>query len=92
MRERAHLAGGWLTAGPDGEQFRVTASSRTGCTPRPAEQPPAEREAGAAVAVESVEPLDGATGRGATGAAALEAAPREAAEPEGAQREAAVRG
>ncbi|MGK3647251.1 histidine kinase [Pseudarthrobacter enclensis] len=25
MRERAHLAGGWITAGPDGEQFRVTA-------------------------------------------------------------------
>jgi signal transduction histidine kinase len=25
MRERAHMAGGWLTAGPDGEQFRVTA-------------------------------------------------------------------
>ncbi len=25
MRERAHLAGGWLTAGPDGQQFRVTA-------------------------------------------------------------------
>jgi len=24
MRERAHLAGGWLTAGPDAEQFRVT--------------------------------------------------------------------
>ncbi|MET1063669.1 MAG: histidine kinase [Arthrobacter sp.] len=24
MRERAHLAGGWLTAGPDGERFRVT--------------------------------------------------------------------
>jgi signal transduction histidine kinase len=24
MRERAHLAGGWATAGPDGEQFRVT--------------------------------------------------------------------
>ncbi|QDY89640.1 two-component sensor histidine kinase [Arthrobacter sp. UKPF54-2] len=24
MRERAHLAGGWLTAGPDGESFRVT--------------------------------------------------------------------
>jgi signal transduction histidine kinase len=24
MRERAHMAGGWLTAGPDGEQFRVT--------------------------------------------------------------------
>lgn len=24
MRERAHLAGGWLTSGPDGEQFRVT--------------------------------------------------------------------
>lgn len=25
MRERAHLAGGWVTAGSDGEQFRVTA-------------------------------------------------------------------
>ncbi|MCC3289679.1 sensor histidine kinase [Arthrobacter sp. zg-Y1110] len=25
MRERAHLAGGWLTAGPDGGSFRVTA-------------------------------------------------------------------
>jgi signal transduction histidine kinase len=25
MRERAHLAGGWVTAGPDGEQYRVTA-------------------------------------------------------------------
>ena len=24
MQERAHLAGGWLTAGPDGDQFRVT--------------------------------------------------------------------
>ena len=24
MRERAHLAGGWLTAGPDGEHFGVT--------------------------------------------------------------------
>jgi signal transduction histidine kinase len=23
MRERAHLAGGWLTAGPDGEHFRI---------------------------------------------------------------------
>lgn len=25
MRERAHLAGGWLTAGSDGDDFRVTA-------------------------------------------------------------------
>lgn len=24
MRERAHMAGGWMTAGPDGEHFRVT--------------------------------------------------------------------
>ncbi|WAH95370.1 hypothetical protein [Arthrobacter sp. MMS18-M83] len=24
MRERAHLAGRWLSSGPDGEQFRVT--------------------------------------------------------------------
>jgi signal transduction histidine kinase len=23
MRERAHLAGGWLSVGPDGEEFRV---------------------------------------------------------------------
>ncbi|ASN21910.1 sensor histidine kinase [Arthrobacter sp. YN] len=32
MRERAHLAGGWLTAGPDGEQFRVTAFIPYGTT------------------------------------------------------------
>lgn len=25
MRERAHMAGGWITAAPDGEHFRVTA-------------------------------------------------------------------
>ena len=24
MRERAHMAGGWMTAGPDGDHFRVT--------------------------------------------------------------------
>lgn len=35
MRERAHLAGGWLTAGPDGEQFRVTVFIPYG-TPAPA--------------------------------------------------------
>jgi signal transduction histidine kinase len=32
MRERAHLAGGWLTVGPDGEQFRVTAFLPYGTT------------------------------------------------------------
>lgn len=32
MRERAHLAGGWLTVGPDGEQFRVTAFLPYGAT------------------------------------------------------------
>lgn len=43
MRERAHLAGGWLTAGPDGEQFRVTAflpyGARAGMSPLPPEPP-----------------------------------------------------
>jgi signal transduction histidine kinase len=34
MRERAHIAGGWLTAGPDGEHFRVTAFIPYG-TPEP---------------------------------------------------------
>jgi len=32
MRERAHLAGGWLTVGPDGEHFRVTAFLPYGIT------------------------------------------------------------
>jgi signal transduction histidine kinase len=32
MRERAHLAGGWMTAGPDGEQYRVTVFIPYGAT------------------------------------------------------------
>ncbi len=58
MRERAHLAGGWLTAGPDGEQYRVTVfipfgamtagSAATGedsqAVPRPAGRTPARAQ------------------------------------------------
>lgn len=35
MRERAHLAGGWLSSGPDGEQFRVTVFIPYGSRPVP---------------------------------------------------------
>ncbi|MDQ0030039.1 sensor histidine kinase [Arthrobacter bambusae] len=35
MRERAHLAGGWLSSGPDGEQFRVTVFIPYGSRPAP---------------------------------------------------------
>ncbi|WP_081710321.1 sensor histidine kinase [Arthrobacter sp. 35W] len=41
MRERAHLAGGWLTSGPDGEQFRVTAFLPYGTRAGTAELEPA---------------------------------------------------
>ena len=51
MRERAHLAGGWLTAGPDGEQFRVTAflpyGARAGMSSLPPEPPLVLEELGA---------------------------------------------
>jgi signal transduction histidine kinase len=62
MRERAHMAGGWLTAGPDGEQFRITvfipytagspnSSAGESTGERPAEQP--ELVAAAATAAEA---------------------------------------
>lgn len=70
MRERAHLAGGWVTAGPDGEQFRVTAFVPYGL----------HAAGGAAAAgTDAVE----ATG---PEAAELEAAPLEDARPEAAVR------
>ncbi|MBP3044208.1 two-component sensor histidine kinase [Arthrobacter jiangjiafuii] len=47
MRERAHLAGGWLTAGPDGEHFRVTAFIPFGS--RDATEEPAGSAAGGTV-------------------------------------------
>jgi signal transduction histidine kinase len=47
MRERAHLAGGWLTAGPDGEHFRVTAFIPYGTRDaQPAEDTSDSKEAG----------------------------------------------
>jgi hypothetical protein len=81
------LAGGWLTAGPDGEQFRVTAF-----VPYGLHAEAGGTEAGAAGAVENVEPSAEPLEAAPLEAAALEAAPLEAAEPEGARPEAAVRG
>ncbi|MDQ0079221.1 sensor histidine kinase [Arthrobacter oryzae] len=92
MRERAHLAGGWLTAGPDGEQFRVTAFVPYGLHAEAGGTAAGGTEAGAAGAVENVEPSAEPLEAAPLEAAALEAAPLEAAEPEGARPEAAVRG
>lgn len=49
MQERAHLAGGWLVAGPDGEDFRVTAFIPYGqfTAPAPPDARPAVSMAGA---------------------------------------------
>ncbi|WP_261792314.1 sensor histidine kinase [Arthrobacter sp. PM3] len=44
MRERAHLAGGWVTAGPDGEQYRVTAFLPYGTRSAEAAAPGAESQ------------------------------------------------
>ncbi|WP_090952081.1 sensor histidine kinase [Arthrobacter sp. ov118] len=46
MRERAHLAGGWLTAGPDGEHFRVTVFIPYGTREARAADDPAGADAG----------------------------------------------
>jgi signal transduction histidine kinase len=62
MRERAHLAGGWVTAGPDGEQFRVTAFVPYGL--RTAESGGASSESGgevSAVHPEEARPLEART-------------------------------
>ena len=75
MRERAHLAGGWVTAGPDGEQFRVTAFVPYGlhAAGAAAERPLAEQMLEGCRAVEAAQ-LE------------LEAAPLEGARPEAAVR------
>lgn len=78
MRERAHLAGGWVTAGPDGEQFRVTAFVPYGLPPGNA----GGTDSGGTAAVESAE----------LSVEQREAAPLEAAALEDARPEAAVRG
>ncbi|XAS67282.1 histidine kinase [Micrococcaceae bacterium Sec5.7] len=46
MRERAHLAGGWLASGPDGEQFRVTVFIPYGACPAPHDVEPVLQEVG----------------------------------------------
>lgn len=46
MRERAHMAGGWLTAGPDGEHFRVTVFIPYGAREASAADDAARAEAG----------------------------------------------
>jgi signal transduction histidine kinase len=98
MRERAHLAGGWVTAGPDGEQFRVTAFVPYGLHPA-GDGGTRDGGAGGVGGNDSedgvellTEQLDAAQLDAAPlDAAQLDAAPRVAA-LEGAQPEAAVRG
>ncbi|MBT2596868.1 two-component sensor histidine kinase [Arthrobacter sp. ISL-72] len=93
MRERAHLAGGWVTAGPDGEQFRVTAFVPYGL--RTAE--PAGTVDGELVAITEASSGGEAAGAreagaGRESAAALSECPNTEETPEGTQREAALRG
>ncbi|WP_345448060.1 sensor histidine kinase [Arthrobacter gyeryongensis] len=54
MRERAHLAGGWLSSGPDGEQFRVTVFIPYGSRPA-ALLPEGGAEEGGVPSVEGLE-------------------------------------
>jgi signal transduction histidine kinase len=76
MRERAHLAGGWLTAGPDGEYFRVTVFIPYGTREaRPADDR-ANVEIGAAfsgISNGEAQPVVAATGVPRSGPAAREA-------------------
>ncbi|WLQ07407.1 sensor histidine kinase [Arthrobacter oryzae] len=78
MRERAHLAGGWVTAGPDGEQFRVTAFVPYGL----------QAAAGEVTAAGETSAAGTNTGLAAGGQAPaeLEAAPHGEARPEAAVR------
>jgi hypothetical protein len=65
MRERAHLAGGWLTAGPDGECFRVTVFIPYGTREAQAAGETAGAEAGGAfgdISGEEVRPALAAAG------------------------------
>ncbi|UVJ39369.1 sensor histidine kinase [Arthrobacter sp. CJ23] len=90
MRERAHLAGGWLTSGPDGEQFRVTVFIPYGSHA-------ASRSAEEAAEQEAAEKGAGPAGNVAEGTALTEAAPTApaltaAAPPSGHELEGAGRG
>ena len=55
MRERAHLAGGWLTAGPDGEHFRVTVFIPYGTREAKASDGTASAETGSTLREDSAE-------------------------------------
>ncbi|QHK18945.1 two-component sensor histidine kinase [Pseudarthrobacter psychrotolerans] len=79
MRERAHLAGGWLTAGPDGEQFRVTVFIPYGTRDRRAADDADGAEAGGTFGENSgaeARPALAATGLPVSAGAAQEAAGR----------------
>jgi signal transduction histidine kinase len=58
MRERAHLAGGWVTAGPDGEQFRVTAFVPYGLRTAEAGGASSESRGAAAALPQEAQPLE----------------------------------
>jgi len=76
MRERAHLAGGWLTAGPDGEHFRVTVFIPYGTREVRAADETAGAEAGGTfgeISGEEVRPALTATGVSRPAGAAREA-------------------
>jgi signal transduction histidine kinase len=76
MRERAHLAGGWLTAGPDGEHFRVTAFIPYGTLEATVTENTADDEAGGTfggISGAEVEPALAAAGLPRQSGAAREA-------------------
>ncbi|WP_240720160.1 sensor histidine kinase [Pseudarthrobacter sp. NamB4] len=74
MRERAHMAGGWLTAGPDGGQFRVTVFIPYGTLERAAGDTAAPEDGAASggMPVAGAQPVLAAAGRPGPGAAPLE--------------------
>ncbi|TLM87706.1 sensor histidine kinase [Pseudarthrobacter sp. NamE5] len=75
MRERAHMAGGWLTAGPDCGQFRVTVFIPYRTRDARAAGDTAGPEDGAAsggMQVAGAQPVLAAAGRPRPGAASLE--------------------
>jgi signal transduction histidine kinase len=79
MRERAHLAGGWLTAGPDGEHFRVTVFIPYGTRETWAADDTAGAEAGepfGEISGSEAQPALAATGLPLPAVAAREAADR----------------
>lgn len=79
MRERAHLAGGWLTAGPDGEQFRVTVFIPYGTRETRVADDTAGAEAGSTfgeISGAEAQPALAATGLPVPAGAAREAADR----------------